>query len=121
MDDPSSEFALETAACLWEAVLSLRDSPATDPDSLALALSIRASFEAVGTAQMRMTVIGWVEAVDIVWAAVQDDYDMSFDWDFVPAWIIAHIDWSDPGQPVIRPPAPGGEGVGKGGGIRRSR
>lgn len=27
---------------------------------------------------------------------------MSFDWDFVPDWIIRHIDWSDPFCPVIQ-------------------
>lgn len=116
MDDPSRDFALETAACLWEGVLALRDSPGLDPESVARAHAIRASFEAAGTGQIRLDVVGWSDAVDAAWAAVQDSYQMSFDWDFVPEWIIANIDWSDPGNPLIRPASGGGEDVGNGGG-----
>src|SRR3546814_8911894 len=47
------EAVLETAACLWEAVLTLRDHPATDPDAIALALAIRETCNAVGTADLR--------------------------------------------------------------------
>jgi hypothetical protein len=108
MDDPSQDFGRETAACLWEAVLNLRDNPGTDPESLTLAMSIRSAFEAVGTAQMRLTVVGWTNTVEAAWAAVQDSYDLCFDWDFVPEWIIDHIDWSEPGNPAIRPRGSGG-------------
>ena len=52
---------------------------------------------------MRMIVTGWAYAVDAAWAKVADDYELSFDWDFVPAWIDAHIDWSEPGNPVVIP------------------
>ncbi|WIW89618.1 ATP-binding protein [Sphingobium sp. V4] len=115
MQEPLS--ALETAACLWEAVLSLRDRPVSHPDAIELALQIRSSFEAIGTSVLRMTVIGWAPAVEQAWGKVADDYALSFDWDFVPAWIDAHIDWSEPGNPVIRskavrePNDPGGHGV----------
>ncbi|MFC0203326.1 hypothetical protein [Novosphingobium soli] len=97
------ESALETATCLWEAVLTLRDHPATDPDAIALALAIRETCNAVGTADLRLTVVGWTGAVETAWSAVADGYDLCFDWDFVPGWIIEHIDWSDPAHPTIRP------------------
>jgi hypothetical protein len=41
MRDSNCAFALETAACLWEAVLSLRDSPVTNPADIERALLIR--------------------------------------------------------------------------------
>lgn len=97
------EFSLETAACLWEAVLTLRDNPATDPDAIGLALDIRKAFDALGTAAMRLTVVGWTEAVEAAWRIFQDDDHLCFDWDFVPAWVIDTIDWSDPMQPAIKP------------------
>ena len=99
--DPT--FALETAACLWEAAMDLRDNPTSLPGDVERALQIRASFEAIGTSAMRLIVIGWTDAVDAAWAKVADDYPMSFDWDFVPDWIIRHIDWSDAGAPAIGP------------------
>ncbi len=103
MQTDTLEFALETAACLWEGVLTLRDRPATDPDAIALALAIRETCNAVGTADLRLTVVGWTGAVEAAWSAVADSYDLCFDWDFVPGWIIDHIDWSDPAHPTIRP------------------
>lgn len=50
-----------------------------------------------------LTVVGWTGAVEAAWSAVADGYDLCFDWDFVPGWIIDHIDWSDPAHPAIRP------------------
>lgn len=105
----SLESALETAACLWEAVLTLRDHPSSDPDAIALALAIRETCIAVGTADLRLTVVGWTSAVEAAWNVAADSYDLCFDWDFVPAWIVDHIDWSDPARPTIKPePEPQG-------------
>lgn len=98
-----TEASLETAACLWEAVLGLRDHPVTDPDAIGLSLGIRAAFDAQGTAALRMTVVGWTEAVEAAWRDVEDDYPLCFDWDFVPAWIVDHVDWIDPAAPTPRP------------------
>lgn len=121
MHDSHCTFALETAACLWEAVMDLRDNPASLPGDIERALQIRASFEAVGAATMRSTVIGWTSAVDGDWSSVADDYLGGFDWDFVPDWIIRHVDWSDPFHPMIQhrfgqfsASASGGEGAGNG-------
>jgi hypothetical protein len=103
MKTDTLESALETAACLWEAALTLRDHPATDPDAIALALAIRETCNVIGTASLRLTVVGWTSAVEAAWRMVVDRYDLCFDWDFVPDWIVRHIDWSDPAHPTIRP------------------
>ena len=62
---------------------------------------IRSAFEALGTAALRLTVVGWTDAVDAAWRAVEDDYPLCFDWDFVPDWIVDHVDWSDPLHPTV--------------------
>ena len=96
-----SEASPETAACLWEAVLTLRSRPITDPDAIGLALAINKTFDALGTAALRLTVVGWTDIVEAAWGEVANDYPHCFDWDFVPAWIIDHIDWSDPFHPAV--------------------
>ncbi|QJU58462.1 hypothetical protein HL653_12415 [Sphingomonas sp. AP4-R1] len=96
-----SEASLETAACLWEAILTLRARPITDPDAIGLALAIDKTFDALGTAALRLTVIGWTEIVEAAWRKVANDYPLCFDWDFVSVWIIDHIDWSDPSCPTV--------------------
>lgn len=97
---------LETAACLWEAVLELRDRPETTPDASSLALALRKCADTLGTAALRLIVVGWVDAVEAAWRTVEGEYPLSFDWDFVPRWIADTIDWSDPRRPVIRATAP---------------
>tara|TARA_R110000787_G_scaffold79023_2_gene172645 strand:+ start:3859 stop:4815 length:957 start_codon:yes stop_codon:yes gene_type:complete len=97
---------LETAACLWEAVLELRDRPETTPDASSLALALRTCVDTLGTAALRLIVAGWVDAVEAAWRAVEGEYPLSFDWDFVPRWIADTIDWSDARRPVIRATAP---------------
>lgn len=93
---------LEAAACLWEAVLALRDRPESDPRALERALAIRRSFDALGAAALRLIVVGWTDAVDAAWYKEQESRPFSFDWGFVPQWLSEMIDWSDPRQPVIR-------------------
>src|SRR3546814_4023532 len=68
-----SEGSLETAACLWEAVLALRSRPITDPDAIGLALAIGKTFDALGTAALRLTVVGWTDAVEASWREVEND------------------------------------------------
>ncbi|WBQ17702.1 hypothetical protein [Sphingobium yanoikuyae] len=96
-----SKDSLETAACLWEAVLALRSRPITDPDAIGLALAIDWAFDALGTAALRLAVVGWTDAVEASWREVENDYPLCFDWDFVPGWIIDHVDWSDPFHPAL--------------------
>ncbi|SER15297.1 hypothetical protein SAMN05518866_105215 [Sphingobium sp. YR768] len=97
---------LETAACLWEAVLELRDRPVTNSDASGLAFALRKCVDTVGTAALRLIVVGWVDAVEAAWSVVEGEYPLSFDWDFVPRWIADAVDWSDPHHPIICGNAP---------------
>ncbi|MFC3443852.1 hypothetical protein ACFOKF_22135 [Sphingobium rhizovicinum] len=97
-----NKTSLETAACLWEAVLNLRDNPITAREDIAVVLEIRAAFEALGTAAVRLVVVGWTDAVEAAWKQQADNYPLCFDWDFVPAWIIDTVDWSDPFTPTLK-------------------
>jgi hypothetical protein len=69
---------MEAAACLWEAVLEVKDQA-----------DVHAAFEGIGTAALRGEVIEFAAEVHTAWAtAVENDgYDDPFDWDFVPQWI----------------------------------
>jgi hypothetical protein len=105
---------LEAAACLWEAVLELRDRPDAEPHAIERALAIRKTFDVLGTSGLRLMVVGWTDAVDAAWYKAQESSPFSFDWDFVPQWIVDTIDWSDPRHPDIRTDSahrdvPGGE------------
>ncbi len=98
--------SLETAACLWEAVLEMESD--TDGEWSALISATRA---AIGTSALRLTVIGWTDAVDAAWQAADGcedmgrggEYDGPFDWEFVPGWIAANVDWTDPRNPQVLP------------------
>lgn len=108
--------ALETAACLWEAVLTIIDTDEYTSDNAerkALGDQVRACREAMGTSHLRLTVIGWTDHVDEAWRIADGDdamnnsgqYGECFDWDFVPHWIVNNIDWSVPHMPTYRPSA----------------
>lgn len=101
--------SLETAACLWEVVLELeQDGEDLHPSPLAQA--IQDCRGELGTSGLRLTVLGWVDLVDTAWRIADTsnganprggDYDGTFDWDFVPGWIRANVDWSDPCHPRV--------------------
>jgi len=93
---------LEAAACLWEAVLALRDRPESEPRAIERALAIRKSFDTLGAAALRLIVVAWTDAVDAAWYKEQESRPFSFDWAFVPQWLIDTVDWSDPCHPLIR-------------------
>lgn len=101
--------SLETAACLWEAVLEFEESSISDL-AVARAGQIKACREAIGSSHLRLTVLGWVDALEKAWLAADGDdairtggqYPDSFDWDFVPEWIVENIDWSNPERPQIK-------------------
>jgi hypothetical protein len=76
---------LEAAMCIWEAVLEIRDRP-----------DVKRAFEALGTNEVRHMAMGWVDACERDWQLVQEDYELSYDWDFVPAWIEKNVDWGSP-------------------------
>lgn len=83
--------SLETAACIWEAVLDILNGGAGQKGLRHEAQRIR---EAIGTAELRVLVLRWVDLVDAEWAKVRDTYDGPFDSEFVPDWIARNIDWS---------------------------
>lgn len=111
---PYPAASLETAACLWEAVLDFEreadDDDATDEGKRRGSL-IRAAREEMGTSHLRLTVLQWVDAVDAAWLAVDTDngafprggqYDDAFDWAFVPNWIAENVEWDVPGAPTLK-------------------
>lgn len=106
--------SLETAACLWEAVLTMLDADeytSDDAEAKARGDMVRAARDALGTSALRLIVIGWTDAVDAAWIEMDGDDDLenggqyggSFDWDFVPSWIAANVDWSDSYRPTYTP------------------
>lgn len=92
--------SLETAACLWEAVLELlHEVPAGETAQL-----VEAARERIGTGHLRLTVIGWTDAADEDWAKVKTDlWDKPFDWEWIPEWLANNADWSSH-LPVLRSP-----------------
>ncbi|MBM6577142.1 hypothetical protein KCP91_12235 [Microvirga sp. SRT01] len=88
--------SLETAACIWEALLEHRSNP-----------PLAAAFERLGTSELRLIAMGWTDAVDAAWKVAEDDYQGPFDWGFVTDWIAENIDWTGP-RPVRRNAAPTG-------------
>lgn len=83
--------SLETAACVWEAVLDILNGSAGEKGLRKKAQRIR---ENLGTAELRCLVLRWVDLIDAEWAKVKEDYDGPFDWEFVPDWIASNIDWT---------------------------
>ena len=76
---------LETAATLWEAVLEMKE---THPP-------VKAAFERIGTSHLRLITVGWTLAADAEWAKVKEtNWDTCWDWDWIPALIEKHVDWS---------------------------
>ena len=93
---PSS---LETAACLWEAVLELVRERAGEKG---LRAQVDRCRENMGTSHLRLTVLSWVDAADADWATVKEEcWDRPFDWEWIPEWIANNVDWSGE-QPVLR-------------------
>ena len=97
-----SASSLETAACLWEAVLDMEQGQ--EFGSL-----IQAARKAMGSSHLRLTVIGWTDMVDAAWQEADGcedlgrggQYGAPFDWEFVPGWIAANVDWTNPHSPQV--------------------
>lgn len=88
-----------TALVLWEAVLQLsfeRGAGTSTP--------WRAYWETVGTWEMRQLMVDLTPLCEKAWRAMDGEtHDtISFDWEFVPAWIEHSIDWTqDPPRPFV--------------------
>lgn len=74
-----TEANVETAMCLWEALLEIRDS-----DTAA-----RAWFEAEGTVSMRHVVISWVPECEAKWEADEAAGTplVPYDWEHCPDFV----------------------------------
>lgn len=92
------EFKLETAACLWEALLDLRQKglrpvppmsleSEANPDAPPIARAVVEWLEGSGTCDVRLTVIGWTDECEAEWKKVAADFTGCFDWDFVPEFL----------------------------------
>lgn len=83
----SSIWMSEVACCIWEELMSLRET-----NNL-----VRLTFDNNGCGAMRLLACDWAFACDQAWSKVADDFDMSFDWDFVPRWIAENVEWAESG------------------------
>lgn len=91
--------SLETAACLWEAVLDILNGGAGHKGLRARVDRVR---ENMGTSGLRLAVLEWVDAADADWATVKEEcWDQPFDWEWIPQWIANNVEWTT-GQPVLR-------------------
>lgn len=94
-------FHLEIAACLWEAVLTLRDRPAADPDALERALAIRRTFDRLGAETLRPIILRWTATIERAWQQRDDDCPFGLDWAYIGRWLAESVDWSSPHRPVL--------------------
>jgi hypothetical protein len=86
---------VDSALCLWEALIDLHCSEQDNPISHA--------FDANGYSAMRNRAMGWAEQCHNDWVAVHPhDFDDPFDWEWCPKWLLERIDWSDPAHPQVK-------------------
>lgn len=83
--------SLETAMCVWEAVLEIMNGGAGHKGLRVQAQRIRQN---MGTSALRLAVMEWVELIDAAWERDKASYSDPFDWGYVPEWLARHIDWS---------------------------
>lgn len=73
---------VETACCIWEALIDGRDD------------RYKPIFDKEGTASVRTRVAGLVDFVDAAWEALPSDVTegVPFDWEWVPAILAVGVD-----------------------------
>lgn len=75
----------EAAMCIWEAILSTKDS---DPQ-------IAHHFFHLGTGEIRHFALSLAKPCHLAWLKdAANGFDDSLDWDFVPAWLTDNVDWT---------------------------
>jgi hypothetical protein len=74
----------EAAMCMWEYVIENRDKP-----------HIQAAIEAEGAGALRNNILARAEDCHKAWLLVADNYPFCFDWDFVPEWMEANMNWNE--------------------------
>lgn len=67
------------AMCMWEEVLTMRERP-----------DVTATFEGLGTCTVRDLILSFAEKLN---ADYPEDYEDSFDWEFVPDWMHTNLEW----------------------------
>lgn len=75
-----NEANVETAMCLWEALLEIRDRPDVD-----------AMFQRLGTVEMRHAVISLVEDCERDWEESEHE-DLPYDWEHCPNFLERNLD-----------------------------
>lgn len=51
----------------------------SDLDAISLALAICKIFDALGIAELHLTVAGWTDAVEASWREIENEYPLWFD------------------------------------------
>lgn len=91
MREVTDTMRLEAAATLWEAVLEQLNNGGGIKGKRS---QVEAARERIGTSQLRLVVIGWVDAACQDWNEVREDqWDRCWDWDWIPEWL-SNVDWS---------------------------
>lgn len=81
---------MHTAMCLWEAYMQVQDDEE-------ISIDVRQRFDelrAFGTCSLRLLLVDVVKDCDLAWeaaAALGDGCYGSFDWDFVPQFLIGAV------------------------------
>lgn len=91
-----NEANLETAMCLWEAVLDMRaalDHATLDDPRLPTLKALDSEFEKYGTSAMRNHVASWVEECEAAWEADQAAGTelVPYDWEHCPAFVMRKL------------------------------
>ncbi|MEP2533512.1 hypothetical protein [Shimia sp.] len=93
-----AETLAEVAACLWESVLDADPGATPDPAAEGWQANMQRKARAEGMAALRSHVIGYAADAESGWSLAQGSgFDSPFDWEFVPRFVAACIDWKNGG------------------------
>lgn len=78
-----NEDVVYTALCLWERALEMRGE-----------IPAQSTFDYIGYCQVRSHIIELAEFCWKDFEKIREDYDDSFDWEFVPKWMSENLTWT---------------------------
>ncbi len=84
-------FIAETSACLWESALNLIHRMPHDIPEVEV---MRSALDRLGSAALRLAIVELVPRCISDWKSLNDDQQAEagcYDYDFVPAWLSAHL------------------------------